>query len=193
MKNATVIIAALKSEISAQSLPPHIPIIYSGVGKINAAVTTLRTVQKFQPKLIINLGTAGGINVNLSGLVQVKKVVQRDMLAEPLAPRGLVPFTDKPNVFHAVFGGDYVCGTGDSFVIQKDDWLIENQIDLVDMELFAIASVAYEYNINWMAYKYISDNANDFSGKEWENSINHGEVLFLEKLEELLSVNRLPK
>jgi len=183
MENSIVIIAALQDEIKAESLPPHIPVIYSGVGKINAAITTFRAIQQYQPKLIINLGTAGGINTNLSGLVQVKKVVQRDMIAEPLAPRGLVPFTDKPDVFHAV-SGDYVCGTGDSFVIQRDVWLVENQIDLVDMELFAIASVAHEYNIHWMSYKYISDHANEFSGKVWEDSINHGEALFLEKLKE---------
>lgn len=192
MKNPIVIIAALEREISAQVLPVHIPIVYSGIGKINATMATIRAVQQYQPKLIINLGTAGGVNSNLSGLVQVRKVVQRDMIAEPLAPRGSVPFANKPNVFHAV-RGDYVCGTGDSFVTQKDEWLIENQIHLVDMELFAIASVAYEYGVNWMAYKYISDNANDFSGEEWDNSVNHGEALFLEKLEELLSVNSLPK
>ena len=37
------------------------------------------------------------------------------MCAEPLAPRGQVPFSGKPNEFSSIASG-YVCGTGDSFV-----------------------------------------------------------------------------
>ena len=36
-----------------------------------------------------------------------------------------------------------VCGTGDSFVTALDAWLTENAIDIVDMELFAIAHVCH--------------------------------------------------
>jgi adenosylhomocysteine nucleosidase len=185
MEHPLLIITALESELTPAALAAHIPIVYSGVGKINATLATYAAIQQYHPKRIVNFGTAGKINTGLSGLVQVKQVVQRDMMTEPLAPRGTVPFSKRPHVFHSP-EGDYVCGSGDSFVTQTDPWLLDNRIDLVDMELFAIASVAHLHGIDWLSYKYISDDANENSGTEWESRVNHGEVLFLEKLKGLI-------
>lgn len=181
MTHALVVIAALESEIKANSLPAHIPIVYSGIGKINAAIATFQAIQRYQPKLIINFGTVGKINPALSGLVTINKVIQRDISAEPLAPRGIVPLSSKPNEFITETHG-YVCGTGDNFVTQHDPWLIEKGVDVVDMELFAIAAIAFEHNINWISYKYISDAANEASAHEWSTKVNHGEDLFLQEL-----------
>ena len=176
-----IIIAALESEIKARSLPDHIPIVYSGIGKINAAIATFQAIQRYQPQLIINFGTVGKINPTLSGLVTINKVIQRDISAEPLAPRGIVPLSSKPNEFIVNTAG-YVCGTGDSFVTQHDPWLTEQGVDVVDMELFAIAAISFEHNVNWISYKYISDAANEDSAHEWSSKVHHGEDLFLEQL-----------
>ena len=176
-----IVIAALESEIKAHSLPDHIPIVYSGIGKINAAIATFQAIQRYQPQLIINFGTVGKINPTLSGLVTINKVIQRDISAEPLAPRGIVPLSSKPNEFIVNTAG-YVCGTGDSFVTQHDPWLIDQGVDVVDMELFAIAAISFEHNVNWISYKYISDAANEDSAHEWSSKVHHGEDLFLEQL-----------
>ena len=176
-----IVIAALESEIKAHSLPDHIPIVYSGIGKINAAIATFQAIQRYQPQLIINFGTVGKINPTLSGLVTINKVIQRDISAEPLAPRGIVPLSSKPNEFIVNTAG-YVCGTGDSFVTQHDPWLTEQGVDVVDMELFAIAAISFEHNVNWISYKYISDAANEDSAHEWSSKVHHGEDLFLEQL-----------
>jgi len=176
-----IVIAALESEIKAHSLPDHIPIVYSGIGKINAAIATFQAIQRYQPQLIINFGTVGKINPTLSGLVTINKVIQRDISAEPLAPRGIVPLSSKPNEFIVNTAG-YVCGTGDSFVTQHDPWLTEQGVDVVDMELFAIAAISFEHDVKWISYKYISDAANEDSAHEWSSKVHHGEDLFLEKL-----------
>lgn len=176
-----IVIAALESEIKAHSLPHHIPIVYSGIGKINAAIATFQAIQRYQPQLIINFGTVGKINPTLSGLVTINKVIQRDISAEPLAPRGIVPLSSKPNEFIVNTAG-YVCGTGDSFVTQHDPWLIDQGVDVVDMELFAIAAISFEHNVKWISYKYISDAANEDSAHEWSSKVHHGEDLFLEQL-----------
>jgi len=181
MTHAMIVIAALESEIKAHSLPDHIPIVYSGIGKINAAIATFQAIQRYQPQLIINFGTVGKINPTLSGLVTINKVIQRDISAEPLAPRGIVPLSSKPNEFIVNTAG-YVCGTGDSFVTQHDPWLTEQGVDVVDMELFAIAAISFEHNVNWISYKYISDAANEDSAHEWSSKVHHGEDLFLEQL-----------
>ena len=184
MKSPIVILTALESELNSQSLGQGIPVLYSGIGKVNAAIATFRAIQRYEPQLILNFGTVGRINAAVSGLVQVSKVIQRDMIAEPLAPRGTVPFSSKPNEYYSGDEGS-VCGTGDSFVIEQDEWLLRNQVDVVDMELFAIASVAHEHGIAWKSFKFISDDANEDSVHEWQKKVNHGEALFLKKLEVL--------
>ncbi len=97
MNNPYIIITALEGELDQKKLPKEIPIIYSGVGKINATLTTMKAIQEFQPKKIINFGTVGKINPGLSSLISIQKVIQRDMLTEPLAPRGKTPFCKKPS------------------------------------------------------------------------------------------------
>jgi len=182
MKNSFVIIVALEDELNRESISSHIPIIYSGIGKLNASIATFKAIKEYSPTLIINFGTVGKITSNLSGLIRIGSVIQRDMIAEPLAPRGSVPFSNKPNRYLSVLTG-HTCGTGDSFVTQEDSWLMENKIDVVDMELFAIAAVAHEHEINWISYKYITDEANESSGQEWSTLVNQGQKLFIEKLQ----------
>jgi len=181
MTSEIVIITALDSELDKNSLPSGIDIIYSGIGKINAAIATLNAIHEFNPKYIVNFGTVGAVKPSLRGLIQIKTVLQRDMYAEPLAPRGQTPFCSRPATYHSV-GGEYICGSGDSFVTHKDPWLEKQNVDVVDMELFAIAAIAHERQIPWYSFKYITDDANESSGSDWSEAVNHGERLFLDVL-----------
>lgn len=183
MLNALVIVA-LETELNAKNLPPNLPIIYTGVGKVNAALATIGAIDRYKPDIIINFGTAGGITVTATGLLTVGRVIQRDMIAEPLAPRGITPFSNGPHEFISIKGG-ITCGTGDSFVTTRDDWLYFNKVDVVDMELFAIAAAAHRAGVVWISYKFISDNANDEAATDWQRKINDGEKLFLEELSNL--------
>ena len=148
-------------------------------------MTTLKAIEQYKPKHLINFGTAGSIKPNLSGLLEIRRVIQRDMIAEPLSPRGRVPFCERPHEYFST-SGQHTCATGDSFVTAKDPWLDHQGVDVVDMELFAIAAVAHEHKLPWLAYKYVTDQANDDSGQEWSNKVNHGEALFLEKIATLI-------
>lgn len=181
MNTSYLIITALEGELDNNKVPKEIPVVFSGVGKINATLATIKAIQEFQPKKIINFGTVGKINSKLSGLVSIQKVIQRDMLTEPLAPRGKTPFCKKPSEYFSE-NGTYTCGTGDSFVTSNDDWLIQQGVDVVDMELFAIAAVAHEHQIPWISFKFISDDANHNSGNDWQENISSGEELFLKEL-----------
>jgi adenosylhomocysteine nucleosidase len=107
------------------------------------------------------------------------------MMAEPLAPRGKTPFCERP--YEYLSSGRHVCGSGDSFVTTTDPWLLSQGVDVVDMELFAIAYVAYHHQIPWHSYKYITDDANESSANDWHQKVNHGQDLFIEKLKQLLS------
>lgn len=176
-----LIIVALEGELNPRALPPSLPLVYCGVGKVNAALATQRAIHDLKPDIIINFGTAGRVSPRLQGLQRVARVVQRDMNAEPLAPRGVTPLMDGPHHFESGDEG-VICGTGDSFVTRRDEWLHENKVDLVDMELFAIAAAAHRANIKWNAYKFISDDANEGAAEDWQAKVNHGEEMFLAEL-----------
>jgi adenosylhomocysteine nucleosidase len=186
MTSNCIIITALEGELKAHNLPADIPLVYTGVGKINATLATAEAIQKYQPQTIINFGTVGKINPALSGLIRIQSVIQRDMMTEPLAPRGQTPFCTRPHRYFSPTG-TYSCGTGDSFVTAQDPWLIQEKIDVVDMELFAIAAIAHKHHIPWLSWKYITDDANSESGQDWQEKINHGEELFLKELNHLLN------
>lgn len=185
MKTELLIITALESELKREALPQGVDIIYSGIGKINAALTTVKAIQELNPKRILNFGTAGKVNLQLQGLLEIARVIQRDMQTEPLAPRGRTPFCLRPYEYRSM-SGEHLCGTGDSFVISDDPWLHDQKVDVVDMELFAIAAVAHQMGVPWQSFKYITDEANKDSGTDWQEKVNHGQELFLEKLNDVL-------
>ena len=185
MRHPFVIITALENELDPKRLPPETAVVYTGIGKVNAAIATFKAIQTYSPREIINFGTVGRINPAVSGLLDIGKVVQRDVFAEPLAPRGEVPFSTRPNAYVSN-GGVYVCGSGDSFVTESDPWLIAQAIDVVDMELFAIAAVAHDASIPWRSFKYITDDADASAGADWHTGVQHGEELFLEQLRRVM-------
>ena len=180
MKTELLIITALETELKRDALPGGVEIMYSGIGKINAAMTSIKAIHQYSPKRILNFGTVGKINPELHGLLEIGKVIQRDMQAEPLAPRGSTPFCVRPHEYMST--GQFICGSGDSFVTAHDPWLHSLGVDVVDMELFAIAAVAHDHQIPWQSFKYITDDANESSGTDWSDKVHYGQDLFLEKL-----------
>jgi adenosylhomocysteine nucleosidase len=172
-----LVLTALKSELDAERAPHGVEVIYSGVGKINTAMVTTAALLAAKPRLVVNYGTCGKISGALHGLVEISHVVQRDMMAMPLAPRGVTPLSDEKNILSSGFG-TAICGTGDSFVTAHDPWLIDNKIDVVDMELFAIAHICARYDVPWRAFKFITDEANDIAHEHWTANVANGEDLF---------------
>ena len=156
-----------------------------GFAIITAVIATLLAIQAKKPSLVINYGTAGKINEKLRGLVEVAHVLQRDMIAEPLAPRGRTPYS--PELDRLSSGHDgIICGTGDSFVTASDPWLTANGVDVVDMELFALAAVCRHQNVPWRAFKFITDDANDFAHEHWTANVADGQQLFWDAVKHLL-------
>jgi len=183
-----VILTALESELNAADAPPGVEVVYCGVGKVNAALHTTQRILAGKPGLVINFGTAGKIDPLHDGLLEVAAVVQRDMMAMPLAPRGVTPLVDaaeQPARLESGYPG-VVCGTGDSFVTASDDWLLREKVDLVDMELFAIARVCRHFGVPWRAFKLITDGADDDSARDWQDKVHLGAELFWRHLPQVI-------
>jgi adenosylhomocysteine nucleosidase len=184
MTGRILVFAAIDAELNKARAPADVEIVFTGVGKINTTIATLLAVQANKPSLVINYGTAGKITESLRGLVEVAHVIQRDMNAEPLAPRGTTPYAPALDRLSSGHNG-VICGTGDSFVTTSDPWLNANHVDIVDMELFALASVCRHLGIPWRAFKFITDNANDFAHQHWTANVANGQDLFWEAMKGL--------
>ena len=161
-------LAAIKEETVGLDYFKHI-----GVGKINAAYNTLKLIQIHKPKIVVNYGTAGAINTKLKGIVECTKFYQRDMDVRGLDFKlGETPFDKVREIIISDSG--YSCGTGDSFVNQK----IEMEVDVVDMEAYAIAKVCMLENIEFKCFKYISDNADENANNDWNTNLALGAETF---------------
>ena len=161
-------VAAIKEETFGLDYFKHI-----GVGKINATYNTLKLIQIYKPKIIVNYGTAGAINTKLKGIVECTKFYQRDMDVRGLDFKlGETPFDKVKEIIISDSG--YSCGTGDSFVNQK----IEMDVDVVDMEAYAIAKVCMLENIEFKCFKYISDNADENANNDWNTNLALGAEAF---------------
>jgi len=180
-----LVLTALPSELKAERAPAGVAVRYCGVGKVNTAIATTLALTETRPRLVVNYGTCGKIAAGVQGLIEISRVIQRDMMAMPLAPRGVTPLSDEAGDAehgHSSGFGGAVCGTGDSFVTSTDPWLIENSVDVVDMELFAIASACARFKVPWRAFKFITDDANDLAHEHWTANVASGEDLFWDAL-----------
>ena len=76
-----IVLIAIRAE--APDLSHMMNLFYTGVGKVNAAITASEVITKYRPRRVINFGTAGGITV-APGFYQCTQFVQRDMTCEAL-------------------------------------------------------------------------------------------------------------
>ena len=169
-------VAALKEETVGLNY-----FYYVGVGKINATYNLIKLIQEHKPSEVINYGTAGAIKKELSGIVECTKFYQRDIDVRSLLnlKLGETPFDQINEIINSEEG--FSCGSGDSFVNKQ----IEMDLDLVDMEAYALAKVCKLEGINFKCFKYISDNADGNATSDWTENYKKGAKLFQIKLNNL--------
>lgn len=169
-----IIIIALPEE--APNLQNYDNVIFCGVGKINATYSATRAIIEHKPKRIINFGTAGSVTVK-TGLHQCKQFFQRDMDCTPLGfQMGQTPFEEQEEMNEEI-----ICGTGDNFVTTD----LPFRVDLVEMEAYAIYKVCKKLNVEFLCYKYITDNANSEAAKDWSEVVSSGQEYYMKKIKEL--------
>ena len=191
MKRNILIVCALEIETQGQleDWGPH-DILYTGVGKVNAAFKLTQKFGKFGShipyELVINYGTAGSRKIKKKTLVDCTKFIQRDMDVTGLGfMRGETPFEDDPPVMldfgitkYNTIGRRATCGSGDNFVEDRTQYYGE----VVDMEAYALAKVCYLYDVPFISFKYITDGADEQAHEDWEANLADGIEVFKEKV-----------
>lgn len=157
---------ALKQE--AGNVFRNVPKIYTGVGKINAAIRLTEALITVKPSIIINLGSAGSPTYARQAIVCCTKFIQRDMDVTPLGfKKYATPFSKQGPILE--YGlkvnnlPEGICGTGDNFETAHRT----NDYNVLDMEAYALALVAKKNKIPFLCLKYISDGADGKAKDDW--------------------------
>ena len=151
-------------------------IVFSGIGKVNAAYACTLLCREFSPEFIVTTGLSGGLGrSNVLNTVVATATCQHDSDTTALGdPIGLISTVNKiyfpadeklTELFCRLTGakkGVFACG--DQFVADKEKArkIVEN-FDAVacDMESGAIGQVAYLAGVPYVAIRIISDGANE--------------------------------
>lgn len=170
-------------------------LLRSGIGKVNAAMSTSILLEKFTPDYVINTGSAGGYDpeLNVGDLVISTEVRHHDVDCTVFGYEyGQVPqlppafLADKELIKVATEGAKGISdiqtvqgliATGDTFMNDpvRVDYIRDKFTDLkaVEMEAAAIAQVAHQFGIPFVIIRSLSD----IAGKESNISFDQ----FLEK------------
>ncbi|MHB7935088.1 5'-methylthioadenosine/adenosylhomocysteine nucleosidase [Staphylococcus haemolyticus] len=153
----------------------------SGIGKVNAAISTTLLIEKFNPNLIINTGSAGALDESLSvgDMLISNNVVYHDVDATAFGYKlGQIPqmpleFKSDQELLKSVETGinkkNYNAKigqivSGDSFIGSVEQRLtIKRQFPeamAVEMEATAIAQTCYQFHVPFIVTRAVSDSAN---------------------------------
>jgi adenosylhomocysteine nucleosidase len=173
---------------------PNANIIYTGIGKINAAIAAQHVIETEKPRLILSIGTAGSRDFDFGQIVNPTGWVQRDMnlTAEQKENKYIVPLSGGTQILR--YGlrdaryAESICGTGDTFVrtVKANIW------NCVEMEGYAIAYAAQRAKVPFAAYKFISDGKSDkTTSQEWRITLEQARTALHQVYEDMQ--NNMPK
>ena len=190
----TVIVAmALPAEGAGRFEKAGVEVLYTGVGKVNAAISLTRRLEAHRhaggaPAIVVNFGTAGSARIAARTLVACRRFVDRDMDVAALgfAP-GETPFDPLPPTleFPAFFADlpEAVCGSGDSFATMDHG----PACDVVDMEAYALAKACRTAGAAFACAKYVSDGADEHAARHWKENVAGAADRFLALYRALVS------
>jgi adenosylhomocysteine nucleosidase len=181
-----LVVIALELEGQGLFEQAEIAVLYTGLGKVNAALCLARKLatlraQAATPSLVVNFGTAGSRTFATGSVVACRQFVQRDMDVTGLGfALGETPFESIPAKlsFPPVFTGlpEGVCGTGDRF----ETGAAGLACDVIDMEAYALAKACLAENIPFACAKFISDGADESAAGDWQASLPGAARAFME-------------
>jgi len=184
----TLLVIALRAESAGVFEAAGEPVLYCGVGKINAAIALTRALTRYALQgcdmpLVVNFGSAGSRVIPAGALVGCHEFVQRDMDVRGLGfALGVTPFDEAPPRlrFDPVFTHlpAAVCGSGDSFATGG----IDMQCAVVDMEAYALAKVCWREKARFACAKYVTDGADHTAADDWQSNVHKAAEQFLSLL-----------
>ncbi|MFI5938257.1 nucleosidase [Actinoplanes sp. NPDC051494] len=160
----------IATRLEAEALGGDLPVLLTGMGKVNAAMAVAATLAAGpRPSEIVNLGTAGALRPGLTGTHVVGTVLQHDLDSAVLL-RLTGEVTGPPLLIGDPAG--ITLATGDAFVadeVTRDR--LAAQASLVDMEGYAVAAAAQAAGVPVRLVKQVSDDAAGGAVRTWQESV----------------------
>jgi adenosylhomocysteine nucleosidase len=188
-----IVVIALRVESSGVFEAAGVPVLYCGVGKVNAAIALTKELSRYahqgeETPLVVNFGSAGSRCFAPGTLVACQEFVQRDMDVSGLGfALGVTPYDEAPSslLFDPVFTQlpAAVCGSGDSFATAD----IEVDGAVIDMEAYALAKVCWHEGARFACVKYVTDGADHTAADDWQRNVHVAAEEFLQLFRGLLS------
>jgi adenosylhomocysteine nucleosidase len=179
------VVFALRAESAGVFEAANVPVLYCGVGKVNAAIALTRALSRYAQRnlampRVLNFGSVGSRCYATGTLVESHEFVQRDMDVGSLGfELGVTPFDEAPPRlrFDPVFAHlpKAVCGSGDSFATG----VIGMECAVVDMEAYALAKVCWLEKAPFACAKYVSDGADHSAADDWRRNVHKAADDFL--------------
>jgi adenosylhomocysteine nucleosidase len=180
----TLLVMALAMESQGLFEREGVPVLYTGLGKVNAALSLMRALRDNRHAgrtlpLVLNFGTAGSHNLQTGRLVACRQFVQRDMDVSGIGfPVGVTPFEDVPAQleFPVVFEElpQVLCGSGDSF----ETGVAKLHCEVIDMEAYALAKVCHLEGARFGCAKFITDGADSSAAEHWQLNLPRAAAAF---------------
>ncbi|WP_312761221.1 nucleosidase [Epilithonimonas sp.] len=160
--------------------------VFVGIGKVKATYNLTKAIQKVNPDLIINLGTAGSTTFDRGSVVNCSRFIQRDMDVRALGFKKFeTPFSDEPILLEYGIKTSHlpngICGSGDQFEMEHNN----PEYNVIDMEAFALARVAEYEGIDFLCLKYISDGADGNAADDWTQEVRKASVALRRELDNI--------
>jgi adenosylhomocysteine nucleosidase len=174
----TLLVIALRAESAGVFEAAGEPVLYCGIGKVNAAIALTRELTRYalrgqEMPLVVNFGSAGSRVIPAGTLVGCHEFVQRDMDVRGLGSAlGVTPYDEAPSclTFDPVFTllPAAICGSGDSFATTGTDM----ECAVVDMEAYALAKVCWCEKARFACAKHVTDGADHTAATDWQRNVH---------------------
>lgn len=176
--------------ISGQLSGQEVIITRSGIGKVSASIATSLLLERYQPDIVINTGSAGGFvdSLSIGDIVVASELRYHDVDVMAfgyemgqMAGQPAAFYTDERLVNIAMEAVTNIDGinamkglicSGDSFIHSPERTQLIRQhfpsIAACEMEGAAIAQVCHQFKIPLVVVRSLSDNANNDSPVDFD-------------------------
>lgn len=190
LENTETVVIANSEYTTGTYAGKEVVLLKSGIGKVNAAMSTTILLHTFKPDVVINTGSAGGFDETLEvGAVVVSDEVRHHDVDVTVFNYEMGQVPQMPPAFKSdeklmllaedaiteigehQFAVGLIC-SGDSFM--SDPVRVENvrqhfpQMKAVEMEAAAVAQVCYQFGTPFVVIRALSDIAGKESNVSFE-------------------------
>ncbi|MBS9767965.1 MAG: 5'-methylthioadenosine/adenosylhomocysteine nucleosidase [Flavobacteriaceae bacterium] len=175
----------------------EVVVLLSGIGKVSAAVGTTMLIERYQPDVIINTGTAGGLgDADVYDIIIGEEVGYHDVditgFGYKMGQQAQMPPTFKADTSLVNIAKEVSkehdkkvhCGlivSGDSFINDPNRLMtIKNHFPkalAVEMEAAAISQVCHLFKVPFVVLRAISDKAGEGTTESYETFVEKAGTL----------------